>query len=58
MFSQISQLAVASAGLALLQSLLVVIVLVMAAYALHLVIKLLRSRLDQGDGADGTRPRD
>jgi len=48
--SQLSQLAGLAAGLSILTSFLVVIVLALGAYALVLTIRFLRSRLEQ-DGS-------
>jgi hypothetical protein len=50
MMSQLSQLAGLAAGLSILTSFLVVIVLALGAYALVLTIKFLRSRLEH-DGS-------
>jgi len=51
MMSQLSQLAGLAAGLSILTSILVVIVLALGAYALVLTIKFLRLRLEK-DGLD------
>ena len=52
MMSQLSQLAGLTAGLSILISFLVVIVLALGAYALVLTIRFLRSRLER----DGSMP--
>jgi hypothetical protein len=51
MMSQLSQLAGLAAGLSILTSILVVIVLALGAYALVLTIRFLRLRLEK-DGLD------